>query len=363
MSTQRAAQLVEAGMWLQMSGDVDGARRLFEQALKLDPANARAKELLGAGAGRKKQQEGLPLVEANWAQALAPARPAAPAPFNNPMPPPPLPPPVRPVRAAVAEAEPDGFDWTDELSGLPNPSSAFEVTEIPFREAQAESWDAIEDETTEDASDLRELPEVFDFVDPLDVPVRVPEPEPAGLIPAVRPVQFAPNATSAWDSQSNPGLQVNGMKPGVGDAMDLVAPAGNSVNPSEADAVREEVKTLLDGARDLLELDDHSGAMDLIQKAQQLAPNDPQVAAMLERSETTLQSMFESKLGLMTARPRVQIKEDEIIWLNLDHRAGFVLAQIDGTVSFEDLFEVCGMSRLDTARILAQLVEEGVISA
>jgi CRP-like cAMP-binding protein len=64
----------------------------------------------------------------------------------------------------------------------------------------------------------------------------------------------------------------------------------------------------------------------------------------------------------MAAHPRVVLKDDEIIWLNLDHRAGFVLAQIDGSVSFEDLFEVCGMSRLDTARILAQLVEEGVIS-
>ncbi len=37
-------------------------------------------------------------------------------------------------------------------------------------------------------------------------------------------------------------------------------------------------------------------------------------------------------------------------------------AQIDGAVSFDDLFAVSGMSRLDTARILAQMVDEGVIS-
>ena len=43
----RPNQLIEAGLWLKMSGDVDGARRLFEQALKLEPANARARELLG----------------------------------------------------------------------------------------------------------------------------------------------------------------------------------------------------------------------------------------------------------------------------------------------------------------------------
>ena len=125
----------------------------------------------------------------------------------------------------------------------------------------------------------------------------------------------------------------------------------------------EEVATLVRGAKDLLGLDDHSGAMDLILKAQVLAPNDPEVQALRSRSETTLEAMFESKLGKLTAAPRVKLKDDEIIWLNLDHRAGFVLAQIDGQVTFEDLFEVSGMSRLDTARILAQLIEEGVIAS
>jgi hypothetical protein len=87
------------------------------------------------------------------------------------------------------------------------------------------------------------------------------------------------------------------------------------------------------------------------------------VQRLRDRSEQTLQTLFESKLGAMERRPRVVLKDDEIIWLNLDHRAGFVLAQIDGTVSFEDLFAVSGMSRLDTARILAQLIDEGVIKA
>ncbi|HZW90500.1 MAG TPA: tetratricopeptide repeat protein, partial [Myxococcaceae bacterium] len=43
----RANQLLEAGLWLKMSGDLDGARKLFEQALKLDPDSIRARELLG----------------------------------------------------------------------------------------------------------------------------------------------------------------------------------------------------------------------------------------------------------------------------------------------------------------------------
>ena len=66
--------------------------------------------------------------------------------------------------------------------------------------------------------------------------------------------------------------------------------------------------------------------------------------------------MYESKLGPPGAIPRLAIQPEEVMWLNLDHRAGFLLAQIDGTVSYEDLFALSGLPRLDTARILAALL-------
>ena len=50
MSKERAAQLVEAGVWLRLSGDSAGARRLFEQALKLDPSNDAARAALAESA-------------------------------------------------------------------------------------------------------------------------------------------------------------------------------------------------------------------------------------------------------------------------------------------------------------------------
>ena len=46
MSKDRAAQLVEAGIWLKLSGDVEGAQKLFQRALKLDPDNEQARQLL-----------------------------------------------------------------------------------------------------------------------------------------------------------------------------------------------------------------------------------------------------------------------------------------------------------------------------
>jgi len=118
---------------------------------------------------------------------------------------------------------------------------------------------------------------------------------------------------------------------------------------------------LLHRATELQELDDHSGARELLQQAQALDPEAPEVARALGESEQTLQALYESKLGKLSIIPRVRLRDDEVIWLNLDHRAGFILAQIDGTLSFDDLFSVSGMSRLDTARILVELLEQRVI--
>jgi hypothetical protein len=124
---------------------------------------------------------------------------------------------------------------------------------------------------------------------------------------------------------------------------------------------RAEASRMLERARELQNLDDHSGARELLLQAQALWPDLTGLTDALARSETKLQTIYESKIGKLSAVPRVRLKEDEVIWLNLDHRAGFMLAQIDGTLSFEDLFSVSGMTRLDTARILAQLLDQRVI--
>ena len=108
-------------------------------------------------------------------------------------------------------------------------------------------------------------------------------------------------------------------------------------------------------------LNDFSGALELLHKVLERKPNDADAQKLHASCEHNLTLMFESKIGSMDARPRTAIPPDEIIWLNLDPRAGFVLAQIDGEVSFEDLYAICGLKRLDTARILCELLEQGVV--
>ncbi|NMO19645.1 hypothetical protein HPC49_27760 [Pyxidicoccus fallax] len=286
MSSERANQLVEAGLWLRMSGDHVGAQRLFERALELDPGNARARQYLEGGAASG--GNGAPFVVPPPAQVLGRMTPVAPA------------------------LEGDWGAWAEGKGGLEEADSRKTPAPVylPVEGGNNGRVDALALLAREE--DAPE-PEVFSF--------------PEG------------------DTQEF------GVPSSGGDTQEYGVPTGDS-----------ELDLLLRGAEDLLELDDHSGAVDLLFKAQELAPGDARVEALRQRSEQMLMAMLESKLGDLGRIPRVRLQPDDIIWLNLDHRAGFVLAQIDGAVTYEDLFALSGMTRLDTARILAQLLDEGVIT-
>lgn len=505
MSGQRAAQLVEAGLWLRLSGDQEGAKRLFEQALRLDPANVRARQLLEAVAPPKVEAiepaadpfkapapppPSVSPMDLDWGMAtgfeqtptpiappVAPAVPpvsgvtwSAPAAPPLPTPEPELiepewesatqpqtlvfgakgaspsaPVPAAPTAPAwpgssqtmhfgevptqsrpTAEGKPwseyltadtrpgtttlaDELDWEDLVAGAPTqpevpvvspPTSSTMVfgsqpppTMPPL--APAPSGGTMQFAGASSVTPLAPPPpsSTLMFARPGGQPVPpapvVPPPavtpvgpgpaddepfpdvtesfdieidEPPAKPPAPSSPELARDATSAWDKRSNPGITITKTDSGMGSALDIVDPPPVPSPPPAPSAPRpDELEVLLRGAKDLLELDDHTGAMELILKAQSLQPEHPEVRALRDRSERTLQTMYESKLGSLDATPRVRLKDDEIIWLNLDHRAGFVLAQIDGSMSFEDVFAVSGMSRLDTARILSQLLEEGVI--
>jgi len=131
--------------------------------------------------------------------------------------------------------------------------------------------------------------------------------------------------------------------------------------PPPVPAPKSDVDVWLAAAKELFALGDFTGSLELIEKILQLDPDHGEARDYLRQNEATLVSMYESKLAPLTRIPRLAIKPEEVMWLNLDHRAGFLLAQIDGTVDYESLFALSGLPRLDTARILANLIADGVI--
>lgn len=421
MSKERAAQLIDAGLWLKLSGDLDGAQKLFERALKLDPTNERARTLLdgradvqpevpgvvssGSGISNPFSRNeavtvpGVGAAESDWGTATgfqSPAPFVAPAIvsrsvaglFDEPGVPaaPHGAPPIAPVAMTAPSigvtvviggdelkpmpiepmATPPQFEQTPRIVMIPGaPAPMASPPSSPLLSVGAPADTILISGEPFATSSPSSTPPLFMGLSP--VPMISP-PTPVGISmpllvsePTLAPAPL-PHFSQATGWDASPGINLGHIEVSSESdaAADEVLP---TISPSGANRqVEAEVRALLRGARDLLDLDDHSGAVELILKAQQLAPDDAEVQVLRERSERTLLAMFESKLGNMNAKPRVLLKDDEIIWLNLDHRAGFVLAQIDGSVSFDDIFAVSGMSRLDTARIIAQLIEEGVIS-
>jgi tetratricopeptide (TPR) repeat protein len=126
---------------------------------------------------------------------------------------------------------------------------------------------------------------------------------------------------------------------------------------------RSDVEVWLSAAKELFALGDFTGSLELIEKILQVDPDHAEAREYLRQNETTLVSMYESKIGPLSSVPRLAIKPEEVLWLTLDHRAGFLLAQIDGTVDYDSLFALSGLPRLDTARILASLIADGVITS
>jgi tetratricopeptide (TPR) repeat protein len=185
-----------------------------------------------------------------------------------------------------------------------------------------------------------------------------PTPPPASEQPAASGWDAMP-ARSRIDVPPQGGVDLTAL--GGAAAAPPPAPPGEAPAPAPPRLARQ-IAASMQRARELFALGDFSGSLELVERILAAAPGHPEALSYLRENEATLVAMYESKLGPLGAAPQVRARADEVLWLNLDHRAGFLLAQVDGATSWEDLFALSGLPRLETARILARLVEDGVIA-
>ena len=107
---------------------------------------------------------------------------------------------------------------------------------------------------------------------------------------------------------------------------------------------------------------DYSGALVV---AEALLDDDPEHAEALKCAaacQKVLEQMYTTRIGPLDRVPFVAVPTEQLRWLNLDHRAGFVLSHIDGQCSLEQILDVSGMPTLDALRILFELVQQRVVA-
>jgi hypothetical protein len=98
--------------------------------------------------------------------------------------------------------------------------------------------------------------------------------------------------------------------------------------------------------------------------AEELAgTNDPAADGEVTviQSPEKLIGAFENEIGSLATTPVLKIPPSQIVTLQLTQREGFVLAQVDGVMRYEDILDVCGGERLEVLYILAKLLSRGVI--
>jgi hypothetical protein len=109
-------------------------------------------------------------------------------------------------------------------------------------------------------------------------------------------------------------------------------------------------------------LGDYSGALVMAESLLDENPTHVEAREYAESCRAVLQQMYTAKIGPLDRVPVVEVAREQLRWLSIDHRAGFVLSLVDGVSSLEMILDVSGMPPLDALRILFELVQQRIIS-
>lgn len=251
-------------------------------------------------------------------------------------------------------SEPD--DIQDRVTSIPRMSSDEYARLLMSRDPQE-----IRTEVPPPASFEADVPE---FGLTLEAPEDVPD---SDLPTAPPPIDFGhggfpgmPPASSVAHIFLDPGSLPTAfpppLPPSSGRRIEAVAFSGRFSSLPPADGDIEQMM------KDRFAMGDFSGALDLAVKIWDKNPRHSEAASLAKKCREVLEDMYSSRIGDMEKIPTIVMGPDQIRWLSLNHRSGFLLSMIDGISSVEDLLDISGMQRLDALRIICSLFEQRVIS-
>lgn len=124
--------------------------------------------------------------------------------------------------------------------------------------------------------------------------------------------------------------------------------------PDDSAILIQQVRKLYDSGK-------FQSALDIINNV--LAQTSTQEAEHLKQNiERELERQQHDRIGSLSRIPVLGITLNELSNHQLDHRAGFIISQMDGLLSFEDIIDMSAMSRLETMSVLADLCDRGLIT-
>ncbi|MCB9544038.1 MAG: hypothetical protein H6703_16545 [Myxococcales bacterium] len=187
-----------------------------------------------------------------------------------------------------------------------------------------------------------------------------PEPAPAAATRARGPRRAEKPAPPPPETDLDDALRAI-LSAGIA-AIDAVeTPATPARRPLAAPPPGADLDAIMVEARRKQQADDFTGALALVEQVLAADANHAEARRYLTDNTTRLLAMYRARLGSLGRVPRVRLRQQEIVWQSLDHREGFILSQVDGRTTYQDIIDIAGMPELESTRILARLVDHGVI--
>jgi hypothetical protein len=118
----------------------------------------------------------------------------------------------------------------------------------------------------------------------------------------------------------------------------------------------------LQDMQDRYAVGDFTGALVVAESLLDADPDNEDAKRYAQSCREVLTQMYAARIGPMGQVATVAVPPEQIIWLSLDHRAGFLLSLVDGVSSIEEILDISGMNRLDALRIMYTLVQQNVIA-
>jgi len=202
----------------------------------------------------------------------------------------------------------------------------------------------------------------FRAVSESDLPGREGMPTLTDDDPLAHDRRFVQEAVTAWGEEV--GALSLELPQDAGGALDLVGSFCSMPRPrpSEAEEVAAPPPDVAVEMRERYAVGDFTGALVMAEAALEADPGDQEARRYVSTCRDILQQMYTARLGSADLVPRVTLSSDQIRWLTLDHKSGFLLSCIDGYSTIDEILDVCGMPPLDALRILCDLLQQNVIT-
>jgi hypothetical protein len=191
---------------------------------------------------------------------------------------------------------------------------------------------------------------------------RAPSPE---ILTRATP-QGTPGRPAAPTAAADSALDfVDGLAP-IPDSVALVAarqqaPAAPSTARRQAPAAPVTTRAGVREIEDCYALGDYSRALQIAEQLLARSPDDLTARRYAQNCREVLTQMFAARIGPLDQVIRVVVSPEEVQWLSLDHRAGFLLSLVDGQSTVDEILDISGMTRLDALKILHDLTEQQVV--